>query len=1108
MAVTQVHEALGSFEFELLGNVPREVLDTIDHFSHIAIIPGRLDPRQYGDGLLSAARYVGVVRRIKNADDGRTNLIQDDIRISGVGTEFWLGDDDGKGYVIEALTDFTGASFSTVMNGLRPASVNNGTIYSVTGSYSGRHQYETPRSAIQYVCQTMSTGTAPVGYRVTNEIKLNAGLESDLFVTNPQCIIMRKGSTQGEDMFMRALPSTLDMDEDMEDFATRVVMLAESDGDTFATGTADIATIAPGVNVYKDINGVALKLTKLVSESDTLVENADTRAELALREVLDPHRTLTLAADDYDIHGTFEVGDYIYVYDPDAALVDTANEVYIRGVRVNPVKLRVTQADWPITEGYTVAHRDANGNWMDITDYIHFEEEQASQVVVGDYNRELTGSSQSVTDRTGALIPVDSTIPDQVDWIVASFQTTNYSDAAGQAKARQKLTWSTPTNVGGSSITDGDRYELQYKLDTGSQYSQTWAAASTLSWDEANNWNQPVEPDDVQWQTLIIPWGETSTVIHELPVGTGFDSRIRAVDKGNNQGEWSLTETWITSEDNIPPSAPAAPVVAGSAIAIQVIHELGKASGGTFNLEADLAQLEVHYSQDEGFFPTDASLAGRLRADRGMMAAGTAAIGTFPIPETNAVYVKVVAVDLGGNRSSASAAAQVTADLIDSQYISELTASKISAGTLGANIILAASIKTAEDGQRVELNQQGLQAYDEDGDLTINISSNPSGGDYISLRGVDGTTVASIADTGDASFTNIYADDDMFIDGASVTDTIDALPRGVLAISLAPTNSAATTGADAAGGAVWNRLVITDFDPTRQYKVAYMMRADVDVVKPVYVGCSVYYNWDAQATNVDNDGTLWSCQQGGRSDTTSTDNAWSSELTFSNSTPPGTDMHLGFYITASIAGVMAQGLSYTRAWVEDVGPIVEASTFDPATGGGGGDGGDTPPASYTKTYASTWSRSYNGSNALLHSNGDIYQGQYSSTNGNQRSLIGFNYATIQADLAGATITKVELTMKNIHFYQNSGGTAVLGTHNYTSAPSTWSDGTVNQSRTTHAWTKGATQTVNLGTSYGTDLKSGAAKGIALGPGDSTSINYYSYFDGTVGQPKLKITYTK
>lgn len=1115
MAVTQVHEALGSFEFELLGNVPREVLDAIDHFSHIAIIPGRLDPRQYGDGILAAARYVGVVRRIKNADDGRTNLIQDDIRISGVGTAFWLGDDDGKGYVIESLTDFTAANFTTVMNTLRPSSVNNGTIYTVTGSYSGRHQYETPRSAIQYVCETMSTGTIPVGWKVSNDIKLYAGPEDQLFVTNPQCIIMRKGSTQGEDMFMRALPSTVDMDEDMEDFATRVVMLAESDGDTFATGTADIATVAPGVNVYKDINGNALTLTKLVSESDTVVENADTRAELALREVITPHRTLTLAADDYDIHGTFEVGDYIYVYDPDAALVDTTNEVQIRGVRVNPVKLRVTEVDWPITEGYTVAHRDADGNWMDITDYIHFEEEQTSRVVVGDYNRELTGSKQSVSDRTGALNPIDNTVPDQVDWITSSFQTTNYVDAQGNAKARQKLVWGTPVNVGGSAITDGSHYEVQYKLDTGSQYSQTWAAASTLTWDALNTWQQPVEPDDAQWQTVIVPWGETSTIIHELPVGTGFDYRIRAVDKGNNQGAWSVEETWITSEDNIPPSPPAAPVVAGSAIAIQVVHELGKASGGTFNLENDLAHLEVHYSLDEGFTPTDSSLAGRLRADKGMMTANTAAIGTFPIPETDAVYVKVIAVDMGGNRSSASAAAQVTAELIDSQYISELTASKISAGTLSSSIILGASIKTAEDGQRVELNSQGLQAYDSDGELTINLTANPSGGDYLTLRGSDGTPAASIADTGDASFNVVYADEGVVIDGQDViTDVIDPMPRGIIALSLAPTTSSATTTLDTAGAAVWNRIVIPDFDPTRMYKVGYNMRVDVGSLEPSYVGQNLYYKWDDRALNTDNDGTLLAHQFGGRYtvDGASTDTAWSAEMPFYFTNPGGTDLHLGFYIVGSMAGLVAQGLSYTRAWVEDCGALGDkVTTFDPSGEGGGSDGGTTPVQSYTKYYDSTWTGSYQGDGDRRYANGDMYQGQYSSTQGNQRSLIGFNYSQIQSDLSGATITGCWITLKNTHFYNNSGGTLVLGTHSYTALPSTWSGGSVNESRTTYSWAKGAKSTQSIGVQYGQDFQSGAARGLAIGPGDSTSLTYYSYWVGQNGgsnKPQLKITYTK
>jgi hypothetical protein len=1106
VAVTQVHEALGSFEFELLGNVPREILDAIDHFDHIAVIPGRIDPKQYGDGCLPAARYVGVVRRKKIADDGRTNLIQDDIRISGVGMEFWLGDDDGKGAVIENYIDFTSDTFNTVMNTLRPAAVSNGTIYTVTGSYSGRHVYETPRSAIQYVCQTMSTEAIPVGYKVSNDAKLYAGPESNLFVTNPTCVIMRKGSTQGEDMFLRSLPSTVDMDIDMEDFTTRVVMLAESDGESLATGTADLA---PGVNVYKDLFGNSLSLTRLVNESDTLEENADTRAALALRSTVSPHRSLTISTQDFDVYGSFDVGDYIWVYDPDSGLYDLANEVYIRGVRVNPVKLRVTELDFPITDGYTVAHRDKNGVWTDLSDYVHFEEEQPSQVVIGNFNRELTGTDSSISTRTGAVIPPDLTVPGAPAWVSASFQTTNYVDSEGNPKARQKLVWSTPLNTNGSAITDGDRYEIQYKLDSGSLYAQTWAAASTLTWDALNTWDQPVEPDDTPWQTIIVPWGENNTVIHELPVGTGFDSRIRAVDKGNNQGDWSLVSTWITSEDNIPPSAPAPPVVAGSPIAIQVVHELGMASGGTFNLENDLAYLEVHYSSDENFFPIPETMAGRLRADKGMMNAQNAAVGTFTIPETNEVYVKVVAVDTGGNRSSASEAAPVTAELIDSAYISELTASKITAGTLSAAILISGSISTGVDGQRVELNSQGLQAYDANGDLTVNISSDPSGGDFISLTDQDGNTVANISDNGDASFANVYANSDLYIAGNSITENIDNLPRGILALTTSTSDTATTSAAGTAGAVAFNRIVVSDFDATRQYKVCYIQHIDVGVAVPTYVAIQCYYAWGRKATTTDNDGTLFSQQWGGRSDTTATDMAISGVHTFQNLSPSANDMHLGFYITAATSGVRGEGEGYNRVWLEDIGPAITYDNFTPETSGGGS-GGSTPVQTYTKTYTSTWTRSYQGDGSLRISNGDIYQGQYSSTNGNQRSLIGFDDDTIRADLSGATITKVEIRLDNTHFYNNSGGTAVLGTHDYGSAPSTWSGSRVNESRENETWAKGALKWVTVSNSFGTDFKSGAATGLALGPGDSTSLTYYGYFVGQNGtnKPQLRITYTK
>lgn len=726
MSVTQVHEALGAFEIELLGNVPRDVLDGIQYFSHLAIIPGRIDPRQYGDGVLSAARYVGVVRGIKIADDGRTNLIEDDIRVSGVGMEFWLGDDDGKGYVLETEQSFTASTFNTVINALRPASVSNGTIFSVSGSYTGRHQYETPRHAIQYVCDTLSTTAIPVGYRVTNDGKLNAGPESSLFVTNPQCIIMRKGGTQGEDMFMRALPSTVNLDQDMEDFSTRVVMLAEADGGQFTTGAADIGTVAPGVNTYKDLFGNALVLTKLVSESDTLEDNADTRAEIALRAVIDPHRTLSLSTQDYDIHGSFEVGDYVWVYDPDAGLVDTANEVLIRGVRVNPIRLRVTEADWPVTEGYTVAHRNAAGVWTDITDYVHFEEATTAKVVVGDFDRNLTDTGESVANRLGSQSQPDSSVPAAPVWVPASFQTTTYLDSNGYAKARQKLVWSQPLNQDGTAITDGLQYEVQYRLDSGAEFTQTWADLSALHWDQLNTWDQPIVSDSVQWQSLNVGWDASSLVIHELATGTAYDFRIRGIDTAGNLGNWSLQQTITTRSDDIPPSTPAAPVVAANLVSIQVTHTMGKASGGTYNLESDLAHLEVHYSYDNGFTPSDATKAGLLRANAGLMAASVPAVGSFTISETQQVYVKVVAVDLSGNRSSASAAATATADLIDDEHITNLTVSKLLAGTISADWILGANIRTNDVGARVELGPGGLAAYNSDGIQTVDIGSDGS----------------------------------------------------------------------------------------------------------------------------------------------------------------------------------------------------------------------------------------------------------------------------------------------------------------------------------------------------------------------------------------------
>ena len=217
MAVQEVLKALGSWEVKLLPGTPRDVLDALDYFGHVAIVPGRLDPLQYGDALLTTARYVGVLRTRTIGDDGRTSAPQDDLSIGGVGMAMWLGDEDNKGAVYENAVAPASATFADTINMLLPASgaypVTVGTLYPVAGQYTGRHQYETPRQAITYVCDTMSTASVPVSWRVNGDATLDAGPDSSLFVTNPTCVITTKDA--GEDMALRALPGSIDVTRDV-----------------------------------------------------------------------------------------------------------------------------------------------------------------------------------------------------------------------------------------------------------------------------------------------------------------------------------------------------------------------------------------------------------------------------------------------------------------------------------------------------------------------------------------------------------------------------------------------------------------------------------------------------------------------------------------------------------------------------------------------------------------------------------------------------------------------------------------------------------------------------------------------------------------------------
>ncbi|WP_326779731.1 fibronectin type III domain-containing protein [Streptomyces longwoodensis] len=713
MPVQEILKALGSWEIKLLPSTPREVLDALDYFGHVAIVPGRLDPLQYGDNLLTpgTARYVGVLRTRTIGDDGRTNTPQDDLSVGGVGMAFWLGDEDGKGDVYENAVAPASASFATTINMLLPASgaVTAGTIYPVPGQYTGRHQYESPRKAITYVTDTFSTPSVPVSWRVNSNATLDAGPDSNLFVVNPTCVITSKDA--GEDMSLRALPGSVDVTRDVEDYTTRVVLLAEGEGSSIATGAADI-TPATG---YKDLHGNPLKLTRLVSESDTATANAATRAQLALSQFTSTRNALSLSTTDYDVHGSFVVGDRVWVYDPDSGLIDPTTEITFRGQRINPMKLQVTETSWAITSQYTVAYRTADGTWLDLTQYVDWETDATSTVTVGDFSRQLTNTgSEPVGSRPNA----DTSIPGQ-PVLVTPFAGSAYLDGRGFTRARVVVSWNAPLNTDGSTIIDGDHYEIRYAVDTDMIYPATWSQISQVRWQDLQIWAQPFAAPSGRWQTMVVRWDTTSAQLQDLSPGIGYDVQIRAVDTTGNAGAWSPVTTFVASSDNIPPSTPAAPTVAGSRIAVQVTHQLGRSTGGTFNLESDLDHLEIHVSYEPTFTPDITTLKGKAPANAGMIQAQIPVVFTAQVEETTARYVRVVAVDKTGNKSGPSDAATATALLIDDAHISDLTVSKVTAGTIAASWVMAGEIKTADVGARARISAAGYELYNTAGDRTF-----------------------------------------------------------------------------------------------------------------------------------------------------------------------------------------------------------------------------------------------------------------------------------------------------------------------------------------------------------------------------------------------------
>jgi hypothetical protein len=726
------------------------------------------------------------------------------------------------------------------------------------------------------------------------------------------------------------------------------------------------------------------------------------------------------------------------------------------------------------------------------------------------------------------VAPGDKTIP-ETPVITTVFSNVYYPADGVSVRAQAEISWLLPSNTDGSVITDGHHYEIRYRPDVSADYPATWQEAAQYDWEEVYTWGQPTIPPITNsgWQVLYVGWDENSTVIQELSPGVNYEIQIRAVDSSTPQhfSEWSEVYVFSANRDTIAPPMPAPPVIASSLLGIQVQHFLGQFAGGEFNLPPDMAYLEVH-AGGPSFYPDDSTRIGKIVADQGMIRSGTPVIQTFNLESTENIWVRVIAVDKAGNRSGPSPAVTSTINLIDDAHISDLTASKITAGTITSSIILGGVIKTAESGARAEMNFEGFRIFSEDDDSTVSLLGNPSiEGNFLLIKDLEDPTItlAGIDGTGRGSFQDISVTNDITIGGENLmADVITPRSKGVVAIGVYDGDPVTGAGPGLARGFLEISFVaeesrsymiyaVTEFESTsttneRMVMGLYDFGEDQPVL-PLPVGIERLQQ--SVSSLVGGAGVNSAAQ-----------------VVYAGTFTPGLHRilwtfagQLGNCTVNASTGTSVPSVSLL--WVEDVG-IPLSDTVIINDGGVDAQGAVVTPnkpapakpkTEYTKTYSCTWSGTYRSNGDYSSSHGStMVQGDSGSDSwlNDARSLCGFDSAAIRRDLSGATIKSCYITLYANHWYWNDGGTARIGTHDYASRPSSWSGGRVDEQRVSSSnWPKPGKRKVSLGTTIGNEFKSGASKGIAIGP-TSGSKTQYGRFNGNgqSSEPVLTITYVK
>ncbi len=738
MSVTEKLMAPGQFNLTLnKETTPNNIINQIDAWGHIVIVPGDLNVQEFSDStLLDSARYTGIVYSLEMGDEST-------VLVNGQGLVAYLGDGDTRGMPIaqtggasgvraynnktlEQTLDGTGTPKGILRqeNGSQ-GPIRKGTITEPTdnSTYTGKHYTESVLKALQFICQDLG-----VEFKISTKGLLDAGPSATLFSghsTDPTAIIVR-GQT-GEDPNITGLSTTsLIAQYDASEFVSSVELIGSKYGKEANIGNATVSS-----NPYNDLFGDDLLRTQYISEPQTQAGLKADRASAYLNELNLVKKQLNVSLDEYDIAGDFVVGDKIFIFDPDIGFVDTEAdritdgrsslfETVYQGQVLNPTKIRILGITWPIKSGYGVFYRKSDGTYLELTDYCLWEEGDV-QLEIGDVAptiSESLGFSGYSVDQVGGH---DKSVPSAPSNLTTVAGT--YSDGNGISKAFIKMTWQEPTNEDGSTITDGDQYRLRWRVVQDS---------------DGNNIIDSNDTQATEYVYSAVSFSTREFIIYDLSPNLYYEVGVAALDLSGFDSSFTTVTSVQTPADAGAPNKPDTfATIASNPLRVQFVHNLGQAKDSSgnavspvvdFTLAKDISHLNIYASTTQGFnleynsstkkVVQSGFKIGELLASSAHIQNGIAAVGYIDLDNADTHYFRVTAVDSSGNESEPSDEQSGNADLVNSQNIANLavtnalianaaitdlkvadvSAGKVTAGTIsGQTIILDASGDTGND---------------------------------------------------------------------------------------------------------------------------------------------------------------------------------------------------------------------------------------------------------------------------------------------------------------------------------------------------------------------------------------------------------------------------